>query len=80
MILRDAISLKIRAYDICVSGLITFYIFDVNNDLSGVGINNSLVLPSVFVSVLFLRALDKSSLIKFTFVSYVSFSILFQDF
>ena len=41
MILRDAISLKIHAYDICVSGLITFYIFDVNNDLSGVGINNS---------------------------------------
>ena len=80
MILRDAVSLKIHAYDICVSGLITFYIFDVNNDLSGVGINNSLVLPSVFVSVLFLRALDKSSLIKFTFISYVSFSILFQDF
>ena len=47
----------------------------LNNDLSGVSINNLLALPSVFVLVLFLWALDKSSLIKFTLISYVSFSI-----
>ena len=48
----------------------------LNNDLSGVSINNPLALPSVFVLALFLQALDKSSLIKFTLISYVSFSIL----
>ena len=48
----------------------------LNNDLSEVSINKLLALHSVFVLVLFLRALDKSSLIKFTFILYVSFSIL----
>ena len=48
----------------------------LNNDLSGVSINNPLRFPSVFVLALFLRALDKTSLIKFTLISYNSFSIL----
>ena len=48
----------------------------VNNDLPGVSIHNPLALPSFFVLVLFLRALDKSSIIKFNLISYVSFSIL----
>ena len=36
----------------------------LNNDLSGVSINNPLTLLSVFVSALFLLALNKSSLNK----------------
>ena len=48
----------------------------LNNDLSGVSINNPLVLPSVFVLALFLWDLDKSSLIKFILISYLSFSFL----
>ena len=51
----------------------------LNNDLSGVSINNSLALPSVFVLLLFIRALDKSSLIKFTLILYVSLSILLMS-
>ena len=48
----------------------------LNNDLCGISINNPLGLPSVFVLALFLRALEKSFLIKFTLISYVSLSIL----
>ena len=51
----------------------------LNNDLSGVSINNSLALPSVFVLLLFIRALDKFSLIKFTLILYVSLSILLMS-
>ena len=45
-------------------------------DLFGVSINNPLALLSVFILALFIRALDKSSLIKFTLISNVSLSIL----
>ena len=47
-----------------------------NNDFPGVSINNHLTLSSVFASALFLRALNWSSLIKFTLISYVSLIIL----
>ena len=52
----------------------------LNNDLSGVSINIPLTLPSVFVSILFLRALNKSSLIKFTLISYVSLKVVSATF
>ena len=65
---------------VCQSALIIFHIsmisIPLNNDLSGFSINNLLALPSVFVLALFLRALDKSFLIKFILISHVSFSIL----
>ena len=66
---------------ISVCQLSLFFIFlmisnPLNNDLSGVSINNPLVLPSVFVLALFLRDLNKSSLIKFILISYLSFSFL----
>ena len=48
----------------------------LNNDLSGFSINNPLALPSVFVLALFLRDLDKSSLIKFVLISYLNLSFL----
>ena len=48
----------------------------LNNDLSGFSINNPLALPSVFVLALFLRDLDKSSLIKFILISYLNLSFL----
>ena len=48
----------------------------LNNGISGVIINNPLTFPSAFVLALFLRALDKSSLIKFTLISYSNLSIL----
>ena len=47
----------------------------LNNDVSGVSIYNTLTLPSVFVPVSFLRALNKSFLINFTLISYVTLSI-----
>ena len=40
----------------------------LNNDLSGVSINNPLALPFAFVLPLFLRALDKCFLIKFILI------------
>ena len=65
---------------VCQSALIIFHIsmisIPLNNDLSGFSINNLLALPSVFVLALFLRDLDKSSLIKFILISYFSFSFL----
>ena len=48
----------------------------LNNDLSRVSINNPLALPSVFVLALFLLGLDKSSLIKFILILYLSFTFL----
>ena len=48
----------------------------LNNYLSGISVNNPLSLPPVFVLALFLRALHKSSLIKFILIWYLSFSIL----
>ena len=48
----------------------------LNNDLSGFSINNPLALPSVFVLALFLRDLNKSSLIKFILISYLNLSFL----
>ena len=49
----------------------------LNNDLPGFSINNNpLALLSVFVLALFLRDLDKSSLIKFILISYLNFSFL----
>ena len=48
----------------------------LNNKLSGFTINNPLALPSVFVLALFLRDLDKSSLIKFILISYLNLSFL----
>ena len=47
----------------------------LNNDLSGVSINNPLAMLSVFVLALFIWALNKSSLTKFTLISYVSLSV-----
>ena len=79
-ILRDAISLKyILMISVCQLSL--FFIFlmissPLNNDLSGFSINNLLSLPSIFVLALFLRDLDKSSLIKFILISYLNFSFL----
>ena len=79
-ILRDTISLKIHSHDICVSALIIFILLMIssplNNNLSGFSINNSLALPSVFVLDLFLRDLDKSSIIKFILISYLNLSFL----
>ena len=48
----------------------------VGNDLSEVSINNPLAMSSVFVLALFLRAIDKFSLIKFASILYFSLSIL----
>ena len=66
---------------ISVCQLSLFFIFlmisnPLNNDLLGVSINNPLVLPSVFVLALFLRDLDKSSLIKLVLISYLNLSFL----
>ena len=48
----------------------------LNDDLSGVSINNRLTLSPHSVLALFLQAFDKSSLIKFILILYLSFSIL----
>ena len=66
---------------ISVCQLSLFFIFlmissPLNNKLSGFSINNPLALPSVFVLALFLRDLDKSSLIKFILISYLNLSFL----
>ena len=64
---------------VCRLSLLFIFIFltnssTLNNDLSRISIKNPLTLPSVFVSSLWL--LNKSSLIKYTSISYVSLSIL----
>ena len=48
----------------------------LNNGSAGFSKNSPLALPSVFVLVLVLRDLDKSCLIKFILISYLSFSFL----
>ena len=66
---------------ISVCQLSLFFIFlmissPLNKELSGFSINNPLALRSVFVLALFLRDLDKSSLIKFILISYLNLSFL----
>ena len=64
---------------VCQLSLVLIFLMNsspLNNDLSEVSMNiNPLTLSSVFVSALFLRAFNKSLLIKFTLISYVSLSL-----
>ena len=71
-ILLGTISLKyMLMISVCQLSLLLIFLMNsspLNNDLSGVSINNPLALPPVFGLALLSRALDKSSLIKFILI------------